>query len=225
MEKIGISKLVEFGRLEKHGPKLTFIKKLLNPKLGNFGNGGGDYWISCTSSCAAAFWSQDITYLSNKIEDLREKILTTPHKITKNQFQKNIDLLISMLDFDFEIISPKVNMKRESLKFNTFEYEGLSVQVRPQHIYSYEIDGVLKIAGVWFVAKNGGYSHGELGIFSSALYLYLSKRFSDKFVVDPVYCVAIDVARMNKVNFKEVLKGQIPDLLNETVNSIKTLLK
>lgn len=223
MEKVGVSKLVEFRRIEKQDPKLTFVKNLQKPKAENSGN-GGDYWISCTSACAATFWNKDKVYLHDKIHELKEKIQATNHKGTKDQFQKNIDILFAMQEFDFESILPQAELKKESLKQNIIPVYNLPVQVRPQYVFSYKIDENPHIAGVWFVAKKGGFKKGELGMFVIALHQYLTKRFSDKFAIDPEYCVAVDVSTLEKVRYLEILKGKIPNLLQTTIFDLKKLL-
>ena len=169
MKKIGIAKLVEFKRIKNPGPKATLIKNLRKVKTEN-DKEGGDYWITSTSACAASFWNKDQAYLHAKIEELKEKIEATKHKNTKDQFQKNIDNLYSMLEYDFESICPPATLKKESLKENIFQIDQIPIQVRPQHIFTYEIGETSQIGAVWFVAKKDGYSNGELAMFSTAIY-------------------------------------------------------
>lgn len=224
MEKIGVAKLVEFRRIENKGPKATFMRYVQKSKSESDGS-GGDYWVCCTSACAATFWHKDHAYLDDKMHELRGKIVTAKHKLTKDQFQKNIDIMFAMHDFDFKSISPKVVLKKLSLARNIVRIEDLPVQVRPQHIFSYEIDENPQIGGVWFVAKKGGFKKEELGMFATALYHYLTKTFSDEFAVDPDHCVAIDVATVKDVSYTDVLKGQVLDLLKPTINDLKKLLQ
>lgn len=223
MEKIGVSKLVEYRRIKKEGPKLTFIKNLRKPKL-KTSSDGGDYWICCTSACAATFWNKDKAYLDAKIQELKDKIEESAHKQTKNQFQINIDIMFAMQDFDFDSISPQVELEKKSLKENIIKLHDLPVQVRPQHIFSYEIDEDAHIGGVWFVAKKGGYSDAEIGLFATTLYRYFTKRYSNKFTIDPGYCIAIDVSRAKEIRYSDILRGQTPDLLDSTIRELRKLL-
>lgn len=223
MEKVGVSKLIDFSRKKTQGSKLTFVNNLKKPKAENT-DGGGDYWITSTSACAATFWYQDKSHIENKIEELKEKINATDHKQTKDQFIQNVNILLSMDDFDFGGIIPQAEVVKQSRKENIINIHNLPIQVRPQHIFSYKIGDKENIGGVWFVAKKGGYTEGELGMFSNALHKYLSKRFSDKYIVDPNYCISVDVSNVKSVSYSQLLKKQVPDLLNSTINDLRKLM-
>lgn len=223
MEKVGVSKLIDFGRKKTQGSKLTFVNNLKKPKAENT-DGGGDYWITSTSACAATFWNQDKSYLDHKIEELKEKIKATDYKQTKDQFQQNVNILLAMQDFDFTSIIPPVELVKQSLKENIININNLPVQVRPQHIFSYKIDEEENIGGVWFVAKKGGYSQGELGMFSAALHKNLTKRFSDKYVVNSQFCISIDISSVKSVSYSQIQDDKVPDLLNSTISDLRKLL-
>lgn len=223
MQKVGVSKLVDFRRLKNEGPKLTFLKNLQKPKPEN-NDGGGDYWICSTSAAASTFWNRDKTFLDHKITELREKIATSKYKPTKNQFQKNVDILVSMHDFDFDDITPSSELQKQSLTQNTIEVKGISIQVRPQHIFTFEQDNQTHVGGVWFVAKKGGYDEGELGMFTKALFQYLNNRFSEDGFIDPDYCIAIDISSIKEVRYKQLLKGEVPNLLEHSLIELRSLL-
>lgn len=223
MEKIGIAKLVEFKRIKNPGPKATLIKNLRKAKVDN-DKDRGDYWITSTSACAASFWNKNSAYLHAKIDELKEKIEATKHKNTKDQFQKNIDNLYSMLEFDFESISPPATLKKEPLKENIFQIDQVPIQVRPQHIFSYKIGETYQVGAVWFVAKKDGYSSGELAMFSTAMYSYLRRRFSDEYSIDPEYCVAIDVSVVKEIRYSAIINDQVPNLLQSTIQDLKSFL-
>lgn len=223
MEKIGIAKLVEFKRTKNPGPKATIIKNLRKVKVEK-DKEGGDYWITSTSACAASFWNKNRSHIDAKIDELKEKIEATKHKNTKDQFQSNIDNLYSMLEFDFESISPPATLKKEPLKENIFQINQVPIQVRPQHIFSYKIGETSQIGAVWFVAKKDGYSSAELAMFSTAIYNYLRTRFSDEYSVDPEYCVAVDVSVVKDIRYSAVINDQVPDIFQSTIDDLKSFL-
>lgn len=223
MKKIGVSKIIDFRRIKNKGPQITFVKNLKKTKSENI-SGGGDYWITSTSACAATFWNGNKEFLDKKIEELKEKIILIDDKKTKNQFQINIDILFSMQDYDFNGIHPPADLNKLKLHGNIIQINDLPIQVRPQHIFGYEIDENLHIGGVWFVAKKGGYTEGELGIFTSALYQYFVKRYGDKYTIDPNYCVAIDISSVKDVRYNQILGGEIPNLLKPSIENLKKLL-
>jgi hypothetical protein len=223
MEKVSISKLIDFRNIEKQGPKLTFIRNLQKPKIENKGS-GGDYWICGTSASAAAFWNNDQTYLDDKIHELKEKIEATEYKRTKDQFQKNIDIMVAMHEFDFDGISPGTELKKQTLKQNIVKFDTLPIQVRPQHIFSYEIDEKPNVGAVWLVAKKDGYKTSELGMFATALYHCLKNGFSDNFAIDPDFCIAIDISTTKEVRYSNILKEEVPDILKSTVSELLKLL-
>ena len=226
MEKVSVSKLVDFRRIKKDGPKQTFVKNLRKGKIQELekNESGGDYWITSASAVAATFWNNDKMFLENKIQELAGKIQLTEFKRTKDQFQKNIDILATMQDFDFNSILPNTELKKLSVKNNIIIIAGVPIQVRPQRIFTYEDKGLKSVGGVWFVAKKDGYSDGELGMFCTALFQYLTVRYSDKYTVDPNYCIAMDISRAKDLSYTEILKNGTSEILLNTITELNKLL-
>jgi hypothetical protein len=129
-----------------------------------------------------------------------------------------------MLEFDFESISPQATLKKEPLMENIFQIDQVPIQVRPQHIFSYKIGETSQVGAVWFVAKKDGYSSGELAMFSTAMYSYLRRRFSDEYTVDPEYCVAIDVSVVKEIRYSAIINDQVPNILQSTIQDLKSFL-
>lgn len=224
MKKVGVTKLVDFRRLKNQGSKFTLVKNLGKPKEKNDG-GGGDYWIQSTSACSSAFWHDDKKYLDLKIEEIKEKISAAEYGRTKIQFQKNIDILNSMQNFDFQSIMPTYKLNKLSRIGNIIQVNNLPIQALPQKIFSYEIGEKKQIGGVWFVAKKGGFENSELGMFTTTLHKYLTKRFSEEFMVDPNYCTAVDISSLKMVNYTQILKGAVPDVLISTIDELNKYIK
>lgn len=226
MDKVSVSKLVEFRRIKKEGPKQTFIRNLQKEKVQDpeKKGGGNDYWITSSSAVSATFWHNDKGYLENKIQELALKIETNEHKHVKSQFQRNIDILVIMQDFDFELILPNTELKKLSVKKNILTIADVPVQVLPQRIFSYSDQGSTQVGGVWFVAKKECYSDGELGMFCSALYQYLIIRYGDNYAIDPNYCIAMDISRAKDLSYTEILKNGTSEILLNTITDLNKLL-
>lgn len=223
MEKVSVSKLIDFRRITKEGPKQTFIRNLRKGKVQDPDKNdiGGDYWITSSSAVAATFWYNDKKYLEDKIQDLSYKIELTEFQRTKNQFQKNIDLLVIMQDFDFQSILPNAELKKLSVKKNIITIANVPIQVRPQRVFTYEDKGFTNIGGVWFVAKKEGYTDGELGMFSTALFKYLTIRYGDQYAIDPNFCIAVDISRAKDLSYTEILKSGTSEILQNTINELE----
>ncbi|MEZ7496605.1 hypothetical protein QO206_14010 [Leeuwenhoekiella aequorea] len=226
MEKVSVSKLVELRRITKEGSKQTFIRNLLKGKVQDPDkiDIGGDYWITSSSAVAATFWNNEKKYLEDKIQDLSNKIELSEFQRTKNQFQENIDLLVIMQDFDFRSILPNTELQKLSVIKNIITISNVPIQVRPQRIFSYSDNGAKQVGGVWFVAKKDGYSDGELGMFCTAIYQYLKIRYGDEYVVDPNFCIAVDISRAKDLSYTEILKNGTSEILLNAINELNKLL-
>lgn len=224
MEKIAISKLVDFRRKSSPSTKKTFVQNLEKIKPEDDDSSGGDYWITSISAIANIFKKKDKSFLDYKIEELKAKVEASDHNPTKIQFQRNIEILYKMHDLDFDAITPPATLqllKKPRLK-SIIDLYGLPIRIRPHHIFSYLIGEYMQVGGVLFVAKLGGYTDGELGMFSSGLYHYLNKCYANQYQIDPEYCRAIDVSSIKEVKHTQILKGDIPDLLEKTIEELRS---
>ena len=226
MEKIRIKELVQFRRKSERS-KITLVNNLkLNKTSEIDSSSGGDYWISCLSAIANSFKYDTIEFLGEKIDLLIEKIRTTEDKRIKNEFQRNIDVLYSFGDFDFQEIKPNTVLKflKKPTDKSILDINGLPIQAKPDHVFTFSINNSEEIGAVWFVAQLDGFDKVELGMFVDILYRYLDKHFSKDFYVNTSYCIAVDVNKAQRISYKDIEEGRIPKLLEQTVNDIKKLL-
>jgi len=222
MEKIRIKELVRFRRKTDRSKK-TFANNLKLREKSEKEGSGGDYWISCLSAIGNVFKYNDPSLLDEKIEFLIEKIQSKEDKRIKDQFQRNIDILEGFKDFDFHEIRPKADLTfhKKPTTNSILEIEGLPIQAKPDHVFSFSINNSEEVGAVWFIAELNGYDKGELGMFADILYRYLDTHFSKDFFVNKAYCIAIDVYRGQKVTYEDVEKGKVPALLEPTIDEIK----
>ncbi|MCD8418856.1 hypothetical protein J2Q11_14080 [Tenacibaculum finnmarkense genomovar finnmarkense] len=221
MEKITIKNLIDFRRKNER-TRITFVNNLKKEKVPQESS-GGDYWISCLSAIANAYKYENKDLLEEKIELLREKVNFAKDKRIKDQFQRNIDVLLNFQDFDLQYIRPSSELtflKQPKLK-SIIDIGGLNIQSKPSHIFSFSENNSEEIGGVWFVAKLNGFKKAELGMFADIIYRYLKKHYSEDFYVNSKYCIAIDLFNGQEVNYSEIENNEIPTLIDSTIEEIK----
>jgi len=225
MRKLTAKNLIAF-RNKNERSKRKFVDDLKVDIEKESSDGGGDYWVSCVSALCNAFRRTDPRIIKNKMEELEEKLEKTNTKTTKNMYKRNIEVLYNYEGFDFRTLQPKRKMvfQRKPKTFSLLTLKGLQVQSNPSHVFTFERNGVTEIGAVWFIAKLGGYKKDELGIFADILFRYLKTNYSDKYVLNSKYCVAVDVVNANEVNYAQIQKLEVPDLLNATLSEIKKFI-
>ncbi len=224
MKKITVKNLIEFRGKNKR-TKITFVHNLKKEKKKTEDSSGGDYWISCLSAIRNYFKENDETLLDEKIEVLRDKIKVTDIKRIKDQFQRNIDIVENFKDLDIEYLKPNVDLiflKQPKAK-SLLDINGLPIEAKPCHIYTFSENGSEEIGGIWFIAKLNGFKKSELGMFADILYRYLYKNYSKDFFVNPEYCVAIDLFKGQEIKYSEIKNGKIPILIDSTIEELKKI--
>jgi hypothetical protein len=224
MEKLTVKNLIDFRR-KSDRTKLSFINNLKREKAVEDSSGGGDYWISCLSAISNTFRDQNTDLLDKKIEYLKEKIKYTEDKRIKDQFQRNIDILINFEDFDFQHLKPSNDLTYhiQSKIKSILDIKGFPIEAKPNHVFSFSENNREVIGSIWFIAKLNGYTKSELGMFSDILYRYLDKHYSNDFYVNPSFCIAVDVFNGQEVNYAEIQNGNIPSLIDSTIDEIKKI--
>ena len=61
-------------------------------------------------------------------------------------------------------------------------------------------------------------------MFADILYRYLKTHFSEDYKLNAKYCIAVDVFSNFEVNYSQLEKGEIPIILNSTLDEIKDLM-
>ena len=94
----------------------------------------------------------------------------------------------------------------------------------PSHIYTYDFDEKEYIGAIWFIAKKTGFKKIELGMFADTLYNYLNKYYSREYLINPQYCIAVDLVNGADVNYQELKDGEIPRSLNSTLAELMKMV-
>jgi hypothetical protein len=223
MKKITIKNLIEFrGKTDKS--KITYANNLKKEKVKAEDGSGGDYWISCLSAIRKSFKTTDVNLLDLKVDDLLVKISASTVKITKDRFQRNIDILHRFKEFEMDSLRPSVdiNFLRQSTANYVFDLKGVPVEAKPCCIFSFSENGSEEIGGVWFVAKLRGFTEAELAMFADMLYRYLQKHYSDEYYVNPDFCSAVDLYKGYDVKYAQILNLQLPSLLEKTLDELRS---
>lgn len=220
MKKLSISKVIEFSRKSEKS-KLAFLKQHNKPKQPS--NGGGDYWASCISALGHAFKNNNNKFITEKIESLLGDLKNTPHKITKNMYKRNIDILYNFETFDFSKWIPieQIEFLNKNSNYSIIDIAGIPIQVKPTHLFSFGEEEKNEIGAIVFVSKLDGYRKDELATFSDSLYRYLTTNYSDKYKVNPSLCIAVDSTNLNEITYSNIQNGEVKSILDKTLIEIK----
>lgn len=227
MKKISIKNVVTFrGKSEKN--KKIFVTNLMIDKTKvDTDSGGGDYWVTSLSAISNSFKLNNLNSIINKRDELEEKYGETKIKKTKTMYKRNIDVLYNYENFDLKKWMPSETitfLKKDKSDFILSRNE-LQLEAIPKYVFMFQRNGVKEIGAIWFIAKLNGFKNEELGMFADILYQYLHTHFSKDYNLNPKYCIAVDVFNKIDINYSQLEKGEIPFLLNSTLDEIKNLLK
>ncbi|MFD1095608.1 hypothetical protein [Salegentibacter chungangensis] len=226
MEKIPTAKIIEFRRKKTDSSKLTLVNNLKKPREKKENSDGGNYWTTSISSISQYYKEDGQDIILDKIDDLLGRHDLANAKISKIMYQRNIEILHNFEDFDFDSFRPssKITYISKPVDKSVINISGVPIQVRPQHVYTYEENNIKKIGAIWFIAKKDGFETAEIGIFTEALFEYLEINHSKEYEIDPNYCIALDVTNLIDVRQDQIFEGSVPSLLNSSVEAIKKLL-
>jgi len=224
MEKVRIIDLVKFRRKTERSKK-TFANNLKSWQKQKNDKSSGDYWISCLSTISNVFKFNNKALLKEKIDLLSSKIEATNDKRVKNRFQRNLDIVASFEDFDFEELKPEAELKFQNKprKESILDIKDFPLQAKPDHVFTFSINGSDEIGAIWFIAQIGGFDKVELGMFADIIYRYLEKNYSKDYFVNSTYCTAVDVFKGQKVCYKDIENGKIPVVIEQTIDEIKRI--
>ncbi|MES2762036.1 MAG: hypothetical protein V4677_07515 [Bacteroidota bacterium] len=225
MKKLSIKDVIEFKRKSEQSKK-TFVNNLKLDKKKVEAEAGGDYWVISTSAISNVYRSNDLQIIKDKIDEVEEKIESTENVQVKAMYQKNINILKSFENFDFKKWYPskKMNLIKTKKANSLLTIKGLEVQALPHHVFTYKKNDIEEIGAIWFIAKINGYKKDELGMFADMLYKYLKVNFSKDYLINPKYCIAVDIVKIQDINYSQIQKVEIPELLTPTLDEIKKLL-
>ncbi|MEC4004887.1 hypothetical protein OX283_009490 [Flavobacterium sp. SUN052] len=224
MKKITVKNLIDFrGKTDR--TKITFVNNLKTEKIKSVDGSGGNYWASCLSAIRNAYKQNNLDLLDEKINVLADKINIYELKRTKDQFQKNIDLINNFKDFDMQLLKPNADLTflKQPKNQSILDIKGLPIEAKPCHIFSFSENNSEEIGGIWFIAQKEGFKKSELGMFADILYRFLKKHYEKKFFVNPAYCIAVDLFNGQEANYGEIKNGNIPILIESTIHDLKKL--
>lgn len=223
MKKISIKNVIEFRRRPEKS-RLAFLNSILREKPKGENDGGGDYWVSCLSAIGNVFYSMDKKLIGEKVSVLEDRIEETKHSGTKSRWQKNIDILHSFEDYDFDSLRPdKVDFLKKADSLSIIKIKDFPIESKPHFVFSFENKGAEEVGAVWFIAKKDGYKKSELGMFSDIIYRYLVLNYAEHYKINPKFCIAIDLVNGREVRYSELMSGDISFLLDNTVAEMRKL--
>jgi len=221
MKKLSIKDLADF-RSKSEKSKRTFAASLQKEKTEKGGT-GGDYWVSCVSAIAGASKANDLQLIVDKIGELEAWRKEAEHKITKDMYQRNANILRGFEKYDFKRLQPAKATDVKNKKTGLLSFKGFDIKVRPQRVFTFGKEGELEIGAIWFVAKLGGYKTEDLGMFTDILFSYLKAGYS-KYSINSKYCIAVDVNKVSQVTYSQIEAGKVPAVLVPTLNDLKKFL-
>jgi hypothetical protein len=220
LEKLPVKKLIEFRRLSKVR-KVTFVNNLKVGKKSTSDSSGGNYWVRSVSAISRAFKENDTSYIIDKIEEVKNLYDLNQRTQTKTMYKRNIDTLERYKDFDFTLWRPSVKLKFIPKPHSILEMNGLPIQILPNHVFSYGAKNNQSIGAIWFVVWQDGFKSSDLGIYSEALYRYLSSHFIKNYLINPASCIIVDILSMESISYNEVFNGEVSSLVDDITKSFK----
>lgn len=225
MNKLTIKSIIKFRRKSDRS-KRTFAAALKIIKEKTKTDGGGDYWVTSLSAIANSFRENDIQFILDKKNELKAKFDGAGNKKTKDMYQRNIGILYNYIDVDLKKWRPvkKLKFPRKHKEEYILNLKGLQVEVKPHHVFTFEKNSEEQVGAIWFIAQLEGFKKEELGLFVDILFRYLKTHYSKNRKINPKYCIAVDVIKNFEINYSQMEKGEIPRLLNSTLDEINKLV-
>lgn len=222
MIKISVSNVVKYLRKSAKG-RITFLAKLKNPaeKKEDDEDEGGHYWIQALSAVSRVFRTEQLKDLDLKIDDIYEKKASSDKDLTKDRYQRNVDLLHRAKEFDYKEIKPYFEveyLKNSRLILNISE---VPIEVSPNHVFLFNEGNDKKVGAIWFVIIKDGYKDFELALFNHCLYQYLFNLYKDKYMISEEFCIVLDITNGKKISYSKVLSGNYLAKIREELDLLK----
>lgn len=225
MKKLSVKKLIEF-RKKSDRAKKTFVANFKSNKVITPTEGGGDYWVSSLSAISNSYRQDSMSFVDEKITELKEKISNTKLTNTKNMYLRNIEILQNYQKMNLKKMRPLQipSFLKKSTGNTILTIKGLEVETQPNHIYLFGNKGEEKVGAIWFTAKVNGYRIEEVGMFCDMLYRFLKHNYSKKYEITSKYCIAVDVFGGQTVDYSKIEDGSLQPVLNQTLDEINKLM-
>lgn len=225
MQKITIKELIDFRRRTDRTRK-NFAYKLKTREAKEKtedDSGGGDYWVTSTSTIYNVLKYEDNDFYESKIEELNIKYDNTEDLRIKSMYQRNSNILNSFRDFDFNDSRPESDLKFEKVPkfYKILTIDSFPLYINPSLLFSYEKNGKDELGALWLIPQLNGFTKSELGMFCEILYRFLIKNYSDKYQISEDFCIAIDTFNAQKITYNQLVSGEVPFLIDRTLVEIK----
>jgi hypothetical protein len=141
-------------------------------------------------------------------------------------YQRNIDILRNVSTFNLRKIRPatKINIIKKSTVTSQLIIKGLEVQSIPNHIFTFKKQDGEYVGGIWFIAKLEGFAKEELGMYAELLYRSIRISLSKKYIINPEFCIAMDILKNNHISYSEIENGEVRGILVLTLDEISRLM-
>ena len=229
MEKISVKELIEFREKSSGKAKNNFGFKLKNRKAkeknDDSKDSGGDYWVISTSSIYNTFKYGKDEYYDEKINDVVSRQNKTESDNQKVMYQRNLDVLYNFKEFDLHHLRPLdiENFHSVHKEQKIISVSSLPIYINPSLVFSFERNGMKEIGAVALIPKLNGYKKSELGMFCEMLYKFLHKHYANDYKIAEDFCIAIDTFNAQKIIYIELTTGQVPRLIDSTIDEIKSI--
>jgi hypothetical protein len=230
MERIKVNEIVDFRRKITDKSRKNFANKLKTrvPKIkaeSDEEEEPRDYWVFSTSCIYQAYKNASDKFYDPKIEELELKMSKPDLKSTVLlMYQRNRDILINFKEFELNSLRP-IEIQRQGVQteFRTITLTDFPLFVRPTIVFSHQRNGKNEIGALWLAPQVEGFKKSELGIFCEVLHRFLLKNYSNDYQISPDYCIAIDTFNAQSITYSDLLNGDIPFLLDETLHQMKNV--
>lgn len=226
MKALSVKEIIDFKRKQDRG-KRNFVAKMKSEvEKVETDKEPRDYWVIGLSAVGNVCKDGNFQALKDKIEEVERKLENAKHKIAQIQYQSNLVILNNYKDFDFTEWKPieKIKFIKKQNINSILTIRGIEVKVRSAHVFTYKKGEVSEVGAIWFIAKKKGYRADELGIFAEVLYRYLKENYSEKYLINPKHCVAVDAWECFDVRYSQILDEEVPRRLNSTLDEIKKMM-
>jgi hypothetical protein len=224
MRPIAIKDIVAFQKKSDRSKK-TFVNNQKKELIKKMDDGtGGNYWTTSLSALGNSYKFSDLKHVRDKLIDLEERFQAAKRTQTKNQHRQNINILENYQDFDIKKWRPGKNVTIEpgGHVHAVMTVNGLPIKVSPTYVIRHLKNEQYSLGAIWFVAKKGGYSKSDVGMFTEMLYRFVAANFEENgILINPKYCIAVDAFSNTQVSYQEIQNGEVPSVLENSLDEIK----
>lgn len=223
INNITLKQLAEFRRYSERR-KRTFANQVQLPKTPRPSDGGGDYWIPCTSAIANAFKEKNNQPITAKIDQLADDMKTAKFANTQIMYKRNLEILQTYEHFDLSPWAPTASLTFLQRPKVILTIKNVPVKITSHHVFTFKDQGQQMIGGIWFVVWLDGFKVSDLGMYTEALKEYLVAVYGPSYHVATNYCLTIDVVIQKSTSYEQVVNKSVPSALIPTLDELNKLV-